>query len=207
VRRAGAPSVPISVAVAMNRPVSTEDLARACRSTSSILVAVTEADLAKPTPCAEWDVRALLEHVIGSADFFADVAELGACPDDKIWPTYPDEDLPFAFSEHAERLEAAFAAPGAMDMPMTLPIGEVPGATCLAVATGEIFIHGWDVAKATGQRTGLDPIVATSLLESVWIELCDKVRVGDDPVFGPPQAAASDTPLSDQLAAYLGRAL
>jgi uncharacterized protein (TIGR03086 family) len=191
----------------MSRPVSLEDLERACRSTSSMMSAVTEADLSRDTPCADWNVRTLIEHIVNSAIFFGDVAEFGACPDDKEWPVFSDEDLPFAFAAQADRLEAAFAVPEAMDKPMMLPIGEVPGSTCIAVATGEIFIHGWDLAKATGQRTGLDPIVATALLDSVWIELCDQVRASDEPVFGAARVAASDTPLSDQLAAYLGRSL
>jgi uncharacterized protein (TIGR03086 family) len=186
-------------------PITLDDLQRACRSTSLLVDTVPVSDFELPTPCADWDVRGLIEHIVGATDYFADVAEHGASPEDKVWPTYTDGELAGAFTSHATRLVQAFSRPGALERPMTLPIGDVPGSTCIAVATGEIFQHGWDLAAATGRPDDVDQGVAESLLASEWMELCDKVRTPQDAAFGPAVSIEASAAVADRLAARLGR--
>lgn len=190
-------------------------LARACASTRSVLAEVTEAQLAQPTPCAEWSVHDLVGHIVGATSFFADLAEQGEPPADREWPDYPGGDFLAAFDRHAARATGAFAAPGAMDMQMALPTGPAPGSVTIQVATGEIFVHGWDLAAAVGGTSDgadgrkpaavLDDEVAAALLLSDWLVLCVQVRAADPTVFAPEIAAPDGASAADRLAAFLGR--
>ena len=75
--------------------------------------------------------------------------------------------------------------------------------TRLRLATTDTFAHGWDLAKATGQSTDLDPELAEGLLANAPIP--DTFR-GDEPMpFGPQQEAPPGATAADRLAAYLGR--
>src|SRR5579863_3621546 len=106
-------------------PASADVLERACRSTATILEMVRSADLDRPTPCASWNVRDVINHIVGGTGFFAELAEKGAVTgrdDDDADCTATD--FAATFRREAERLVAAFRAPGTMTKPMKLPIGE-----------------------------------------------------------------------------------
>jgi uncharacterized protein (TIGR03086 family) len=92
-----------------------------------------------------------------------------------------------------------------MDKIMTLPTGPAPGSRCVEVASGEIVVHGWDLAKATGQSAPADNGVAEALLSSEYASLCAEVRSNDPPPFASEIAAAPATASIDRLAAFLGR--
>lgn len=184
-----------------------ECLQLACESTDGILANVSAVQLGLATPCDSWRVGDLIDHIVGAADFFADVAEHGAPPAEREWPSYADQDFAASFGASARRILTAFAAPGAMDRTMMLPTGPTAGSRCLEVVIGELFIHSWDLARATGQlipqpaREG----VADWLLASRWPALCGKVRAADGSVFAPAVDVPDDAPAVDRLAAFLGR--
>ena len=76
----------------------------------------------------------------------------------------------------------------------------------MGFATTDIFIHGWDLAKATGQSTDLDPAMATALLEQCKASISDKFRGADGVApFGPIIEVPSSATTADQLAGFLGR--
>jgi uncharacterized protein (TIGR03086 family) len=182
-----------------------ELLARACAWTGGVLTNVTSEQLTHPTPCGDWRVHDLINHIVGAADFFADIAERGSSPEGREWPSYSDGDFAAAFGRQASRVVAAFAAPGAIERTMLLPTGPAPGTRCIQVATGEIFVHGWDLAKATGQAMPPDEGVAEALLSSEWLPLCAEVRNGDPSVFAPQIHVSLEAPASGRLAGFLGR--
>ena len=70
-----------------------------------------------------------------------------------------------AFDDVSAQTVAGFAAPGALEKTYTLPFGEMPGFAFMGLATTDTFVHGWDLAKATGQSTDLAPELAAALLE------------------------------------------
>jgi uncharacterized protein (TIGR03086 family) len=187
--------------------MSYEILERACTSTSKVLRAVSAEQMHDATPLTKWDVHELIGHIVGAASFFADTAQMGSPPEDRDWPDYADGDFNEAFATESGRLLHAFAAPGAMNKAMTLPTGPTTGSLCILVATGEIFVHGWDLAKATGQNTALDPMVAEHLRASEWADLCDSLRCEDPAPFGEAVVVAADASPADRLAGFLGRAL
>jgi len=186
-------------------PVSARIVERACSSTQAVLAAVGETDLGRPTPCASWTVSEVIKHVLGSAAFFAEVAEGGVSADDDETPQ-PAGDFHDTFGRSAASLVAAFDAPGALDKIMKMPIGDLPGSVCIWIASGDIFAHGWDLAKATGQSTDLDPELAEMMLQRLHTMLPDSMRGPDGKApFGPKVDVPSSAPAADRLAGYLGR--
>src|SRR5580704_8880842 len=182
-----------------------EVLRWACTSTQRIVDNVPRDELDAPTPCRDWKVSNLIDHIVEAADFFGDLAERGASPEDRAWPTPTDGDYAKAFAEQANRLLQAFAAPEAMERVMELPTGPSPGSLVIQVATGEIFVHGWDLARATGQAMPHDPGVADALWVSAWPALSAAVRAEHPSVFAPEVEVAGGRPAIDRLVGFLGR--
>lgn len=146
-------------------------------------------DLDQPTPCAMWQVRDVINHILGSATFFAELAETGAVTGrEEDEPDFAAGDFSAAFRAAASRLAAAYDAPGLMDQPLEMPapVGAMPGSLCAWIAASDIFTHGWDLARATGQPTDLEPELAGMLLARVTQTLPDSMRgpEGQAP-FGP----------------------
>ncbi len=137
--------------------MSTESLERAFASTRSVLANVTPDELSNPTPCQSWQVRELINHIIGVSFWFADTVNTG------IAPAPPDTDftrgdMVATYDDGIEQAVAAFGATGrAREDRSTLPFGTLPGAVYMGIATTDAFTHGWDLARATGQSTDLDP--------------------------------------------------
>ena len=100
----------------------------------------------------------------------------------------------------------AFGRTGALEKMITLPFGTLPGAAYLGIATTDAFTHGWDLARATGQSTDLDPALAAQLLEGSRAFIQPAFR-GDDgkAPFGAEQPAPPNATNADALAAFLGR--
>ena len=93
-----------------------------------------------------------------------------------------------------------------MDKTLRLPFAELPGGVFINIATIDTFTHGWDLARATGQPTDLDPELAAALLGFAQAFLSDAMRGPDSasPFGAQVEAPAGATP-ADQLAAFLGR--
>ena len=163
--------------------------------------AVHRGQLGDPTPCTDWDVRALIGHITGGYHMFA--AGLGQ-------PIPADESPTEPASQHrtaGEAAIAAFAAPGALERTVSLPIGAVPGHMALALALTDAVVHGWDLATATGQDTTIDDELAAVLLGGAEQMVGPQMRQPDGamPVFAPPVAVGAQRPAADRLIAFLGR--
>ncbi len=184
--------------------VRVEVLTRACAATGSILDSVTPEQLALPTPCSDWPVHELINHIVGATRYFGDLAEWGSSPEGQDWPNYGNGAFATSFGEQARRAIAAFSAPGAMER-MMVPLSEpMPGWQCIQVATGEIFVHGWDLARATGQAMPGEG-VADALLSSEWMSLCDEVRKDGTAPFAAAIEVPGEAPAADRLVGFLGR--
>ena len=188
-----------------------ELLAKSFASTRGVLANVTPAQLTgEVTPCASWTVKELVDHIVNGTTFFAGSAETGTPPAEDGYPAFeatPSAALA-AFDAGSARAVAAFEADGTMDRIMHLPFGDLPGSVFINIACGDAFTHGWDLARATGQSTDLDPETAARLLEIVTPLLPDALRGADgEAPFGPVQAAPSGASPADQLAAFMGRSV
>ena len=187
-------------------PAGADILERACECTAAVLDGVRRTELDRPTPCASWSVRDVVNHMVGGAGFFAELAEKGAVSDRGDDTDSTTADFAAEFRQVAGRLVAAFRAPDAMAKPMKMPIGELPGSVCVCIAAGDIFTHGWDLARATGQPAEFDPDVAAWLLAHIEPILPDEMRGKDgEAAFGPRVEISSSAPAIDRLMAFEGR--
>jgi uncharacterized protein (TIGR03086 family) len=182
------------------------DLGSALTSTLSILRKVERADLDKPTPCASWDVRALINHFISSARWWAamvSVEDMPAAPEDV---DYVADDFVAAYEESIRISLEAFGADGVAERIVTVPFGDFPGAVLEKFATTEQFTHGWDLARALGQDSDLVPDLAVALIAQAEVSVDSSMR-GPDTVtpFGPIRQAPDGSSSADRLAAFLGR--
>ena len=185
--------------------MSTETLERAFGVAKQVLAGVKPDQLDLPTPCASWDVRALINHLVGGSFFFAAATNAGEAPPVGEQPDLAGGDFCATYEDGTKQAVAAFSAPGAQEKTIKLPFGEFPGAAFMGIATLDTFTHAWDLAKATGQSTDLDPELAAQLQAAATSTIADGFR-GDEPMpFGPQQEAGGGASAADQLAAFLGR--
>jgi uncharacterized protein (TIGR03086 family) len=145
----------------------------------------------------------VINHLIGSQSFFS-AAAAGTPP---AGPTDPAAgDFVAAYDEETKKAVAALGADGVMSKTLTLPFGQMPGAAVAGLAATDTFVHGWDLAKATGQSTDLEPQLAAGLLTAARGAIQPGFR-GADGVspFGAEQEAPDGASEADRLAAFLGR--
>jgi uncharacterized protein (TIGR03086 family) len=117
--------------------------------------------------------------------------------------SFAEDDAAAAYRSSAGAVSAAWHDPAALERPARLPIGDVPGEVALAIHTVETIVHGWDLARATGQPTEIEPelcAVAWEASKGIGDDLRGAGRPFGPVVFVPP--TASDTA---RLVAWLGR--
>ena len=184
--------------------MSVEPLQQAIKSTRAVLASIDRNDLAKSTPCASWKVSDVVNHIVGGQYFFAGAVN-GEAPSGEQ-PDFAGGDFVADFERGSAACVAAFSQDGAMERIIHLPFGDFPGAVFVGLASTDTFVHGWDLAKATGQPTDLEPELAAGLLAGIKPSLPDSFRGSDGQApFGPEQPAPDGASNADQLAAFLGR--
>jgi uncharacterized protein (TIGR03086 family) len=180
-------------------------LNQAMQSTLAVLTKVGSDDLDAPTPCASWDVRALVNHFVGTARWWAAALAGGGEVADA---DYAAGDFVAAYEESIAIAIGAFEADGALERTVRLPFGEFPGAVVQGMAALDQFAHGWDLARAIGNATDLDPALASVLLGQARLAISDALRGPDGQApFGPAVAVPDGAAPADQLAGFLGRSV
>ncbi len=170
-----------------------------------MLAGVQQDQLGADTPCASWTVSALINHMVGGQFFFATMAA-GGSPSGDGPPDFASGDFLAKFDEGSAASLAAFGADGAMERMFHLPFGDMPGSAFIGIAATDTFVHGWDLARATGQSSDLNPALADGLLQSIRPAIPDARRGPDGQApFGPARPAPDGASKADQLAAFLGR--
>jgi len=183
--------------------MATEMLEQAIATTRGVLANISREQLAADTPCAQWKVSDVVNHVVGGQYFF-ESGVLGT-PQAGGDTDYAARDFLAAFDDGAARCVTAFSGDGVMDKMLTLPFGQMPGSAFIGLASTDTFTHGWDLARATGQDTDLAPELAAMLLVGARQAIQPAFRSEDGAVFGLEQTAPAGASNADQLAAFLGR--
>jgi uncharacterized protein (TIGR03086 family) len=183
----------------------TRQLYRAFVSTRAILASVQADQLDAPTACASWDVRALINHFVGTARWATATISTG---DEVADEDYVAGNFLASYDESIRGALAAFETAGALEKTVKLPFGEFSGAALMGLAATDQFTHGWDLARAIGHHTDLDPELAGELLIRARAEIPEANR-GPDGValFGPIVEAPAGACPADRLAAFLGRSM
>lgn len=168
---------------------------------------VREEQLADGTPCPRCAVRNMLGHLTGLAVAFRDAARKDLGPTTDTAPDAATPDIgPGWRGELAKALDAlaeAWRDPAAWTG-MTRAGGvDLPGAVAAAVVADELVIHGWDLARATGQEYAPDP----AALSAAHGFLAAAAAQGDpgSGVFGPVFPVPDDAPLLDRAVGLSGR--
>lgn len=177
-----------------------ERIERATAFASEKVKGVTPADLSKPTPCSEFDVRGLLNHVIGGLAMLTTAADGGkaAMPEGDQFGSDPAG----VYDQRRRALITAVRGEGALDRNWEMPFGTMPGAMMAGIAFMEHLTHAWDVAKATGQETKLPADLVTECMELVT-PMGAMLRMPG--VCGPAVSVPDDAPPQDKFIAFLGR--
>jgi len=168
------------------------------------MAAVQADQLSAQSPCQQWDVAGVINHVVGGTKFFTAGMTGQQLAEEQDWAS---GDYMAAFDQAAAECVACFQEEGALEKNVALPFGEMPGSAVMGIAMTDIFQHGWDIAKATGQSTDLAPELAAGMLaRSRQAISADWRGPEDSPApFGLEQPCADDACAADQLAAFLGR--
>lgn len=182
--------------------MSTQPLQQAISVSRGVLANVDASQLSSSTPCASWDVAALINHMVGAQGFFA-AGVTGSQPPAEA--DHASGDYLAAFDQASQTCLDGFGAEGALEKMYELPFGKMPGSAFMGLAVTDTFQHAWDLAKATGQDTDLAPELAQALLAQSKMAVSDAFRGPEGAPFGAEQQAPEGASAADQLAAFLGR--
>ncbi|PZG37930.1 TIGR03086 family protein, partial [Spongiactinospora gelatinilytica] len=127
----------------------------------ALVAAVTPAQMDDPTPCAGWNVRALLNHLTYENLMWTGLAQ--GVPRADHDADHLGDDQVGAFRAAAAGTLAAFRRPGMLEE----RYGPAPGWRLVEQVVIEMLVHGWDLARATGAPTDLAPDVAEAMLPAV----------------------------------------
>lgn len=177
---------------------------QALRSTHAIVAMIKDDQWGDPTPCDEWDVRALVNHLVAE-NLWVDPLVSGHTIDD-VGDRYDGDvlgrDAVAAYDSSARAASHAFHRPGAMDAPVAVSYGPVPGRIFARHRILDVVVHGWDLAVATRQPAVIDP----ELLDACWrIVEHEQDAIRDSGVFGDEVAVADGADRQTQMLALLGR--
>jgi uncharacterized protein (TIGR03086 family) len=179
-----------------------ELLERAIGYTHGSLLLVSPAALRNPTPCRDWDLGDLLEHMADSLIALSDAAEIGRVDlePSELTGEYA-VDVVNLVRQRACHLLGAWARD---DGPRDVAVGDRTLASDVLTGAGalEIAVHGWDVARACGEDRPIPAALAEELLELAPRLVTDADR--PDRFAAPVRVSAFARP-SDQLTTYLGR--
>lgn len=177
---------------------------RALAAAGRVVAAVAPADLARPTPCPDWDVRALLAHLVGGVAEMATM--VGTEPggrDATVAVDHLDPASAWAAAAAADR--TAWRRADALEGTVTFSFATLPAPLAAMIHLTELTVHPIDLAVAIGQEELIDQDLAIELLRSMH-ELggIDGFRVPG--MFGAELAAEPGAPAHRRLLAYVGRA-
>lgn len=181
-----------------------EQHARAMDEFDRRVHAVGDDQWSAPTPCTEWDVRALVNHLVSEQRWAPHL--LAGETLEQIGDRYDGDllgDAPAStWTAAARAARGAFTAPGALDGHVHTTMGEIPALEYTRQMTMDLAIHAWDLGRAIGADERLDGALVEALYEA-WAPRSD--LLAESGVFAPPVAVPADADLQVRLLAVLGR--
>ena len=178
-----------------------EQLGRASGAVAGLISNIRAGQWSAPTPCTDWTVRQVVDHLTGMNRVFAALLA-GQPPPPRPPADHIEADPAGAYRDSAAALQAAFGRPGVLERTYSGPLGTATGAERLKIRLYDLLAHGWDIAQATGQPAELPDDLAAQSLAFARTQLAGQARPGR---FGPAQSVAGQAPAIERLAAFLGR--
>lgn len=171
----------------------------------NLIDAVGPDQLSDPTPCPEFDVRALLGHLVATVDRARVIGEGGppfSVPSVVIGVS--DDGWAEAHRTATDRMWAVWRDDAKLDAPVTAPWGTIPGRAAIWGYLNEALVHGWDLAIATGQDPEAEPDLALAALAGAEQKIPAAHRGAGVP-FGPVVEPAANAGPTERLANWSGR--
>jgi uncharacterized protein (TIGR03086 family) len=181
-------------------------ISNAAEAMAAVARTITDDQLANKTPCTEYDVRALVNHLLFWGPSLAGAGRKESVPQ----PGTAESDVDLAAGDWRGRLLAllddissSWEPPSAWDgetsmgTPQTLP-APVMG----DMIVGELAVHGWDLAVATGQRLELPADLVAHLHDTMFAGVEQGREMG---MYGPQVAVPADAPTLDRILGLTGR--
>lgn len=155
-----------------------------------------------PTVNDDWTVRDLINHLVRGNVWSVQNLATGGAPrptEDLIGDQAPLD----AFTTTAAEMLAAYKQPGALDVVVKMPFGEMPGAGLAMFRFSDLISHAWDLARATGQDTNIAPQLSEAALAmaKARLESMDRAQTP----FKAEVPVPADASAADRLAGYLGK--
>ena len=180
-------------------------LQRTVDSASAMVRGVRADELTKPTPCTDWDVKALMNHMAGVMAGFTAALEGAAV---EMPPQEPVDvlgsDPAGSFAGISQRMLDAWRTPGALERTLAMPIGDVPGALGITIVLADQLLHTWDLAKALGRPYTMDADAAQAALQMMQRMMRPEYR-GPGQGFAAAVPCPEDAPVQERLVAFAGR--
>lgn len=181
-----------------------EQMTAAADASSRVVGNVRPGQFGDPTPCTEWDVRTLLNHLILWTSYSLERRARGesVAPEltEKDFAAEPDFSV--GYRNQLDRALAAWARPAVWDQELNVMGSATPASDVAALIVAEMVLHGWDLAAATGQAYTVDDAAASAALAAVEAN-ADLFR--QYKAFAEPVSVAADAPVLDKTLALSGR--
>ncbi len=159
--------------------------------------AVRPEQFESPTPCTEWTVAQVIDHLVGGTEYLLSAAH-GRDPARQVNVTSAD------FRRGVTDVLEALALPGATERTCISPLGfEWPVSQAVAGTFMDVLIHTWDLAHATGQDEKLDPTLVEACAAMFLPEMPERGRAAG--IIGPAVEVGDDASPQDRLLAAMGR--
>ena len=177
---------------------------QALESTHRFVAGIEAGQWTNPTPCADWNVRALVNHVVAGNLWAVElasgrtIADVGNRLDGDQLGAVPLQ----AYDESAHAAALVFEAPGALEALCAVSYGPVPGSVYAGHRFIDVLIHGYDIAAATGQNPTLEPHLTDACWDIVKPQLAAFRASG---MFGTDPDGPLPTDPQHRLLAALGR--
>ncbi|MFC6014863.1 TIGR03086 family metal-binding protein [Plantactinospora solaniradicis] len=189
------------------------DLDPAAREVTRLLAQITDDQLTRPTPCTDTPVAALLDHLMGLTLAFTWGARKtgGDRPQGVSGPPPPpsaerlEPDWRTVLPRRLTELAAAWRQPAAWQGMTTVGGVTMPAETMGLVALDELVLHGWDLARATGQSFTCDQASTEAVLAFTTETARPEQAAGRDGLFGPVVEVPPDAPALDRALGFAGR--
>jgi uncharacterized protein (TIGR03086 family) len=152
-------------------------------------------DLDAATPCEEWDLRTLLNHMLETQQYFiASAHGRDASPPSPNPPALISASPADDFTAARDELLAAYADDAVLEK----------RGMALGIAFSDLLVHGWDVARATGADATMPDGLAQAAYDTIHGKFSDEQRKG---MFKPEISVAEDADAQTKLLAYVGRSV
>ena len=177
-----------------------DGLARASAVTGDLIDRIAADQWTAPTPCTEWSVRDVVNHLVGMNLVFVALFEESPMPErgaDRL-----GADPAGAYRRSAAALQAAVVRPGVLERSQSTPVGVATGVERLQWRIVDLLAHGWDLVQATGVVAELPDDLVEQALTFARAQLPSQPRAGR---FADPQPIRDNAPAIDRLAVFTGR--